>query len=59
MSTDRRTFLAATALTAAAYSRILGANDRVGLGFVGYGLMGKGHVAIKTGPDTVPPGRRS
>ena len=42
---DRRTFLAATALTAASYARILGANDRVGLGFVGYGLMGKGHVA--------------
>jgi len=42
---DRRTFLAATALTAASYSRIVGANDRVGLGFVGYGLMGKGHVA--------------
>jgi predicted dehydrogenase len=45
MSTDRRTFLAATALTAAGYSRIVGANDRVGLGFVGFGLMGKGHVA--------------
>jgi hypothetical protein len=42
---DRRTFLAATALTAASYARIRGANDRVGLGFVGYGLMGKGHVA--------------
>jgi predicted dehydrogenase len=45
MSTDRRTFLATTALTAASYSRILGANDRVGLGFIGYGLMNKGHVA--------------
>jgi predicted dehydrogenase len=44
VSADRRTFLAASALTAASYSRILGANDRVGLGFVGYGLMGKGHV---------------
>jgi predicted dehydrogenase len=42
---DRRTFLAATALTAASYTRVIGANDRVGLGFVGYGLMGKGHVA--------------
>src|SRR4029079_16817186 len=42
---DRRTFLAATALTAASYARVVGANDRVGLGFVGYGLMGKGHVA--------------
>src|SRR4029079_16643774 len=42
---DRRTFLAATALTAASYARVHGANDRVGLGFIGYGLMGKGHVA--------------
>jgi predicted dehydrogenase len=42
---DRRTFLAASALTAASYSRVVGANDRVGLGFVGYGLMAKGHVA--------------
>ena len=45
MSTDRRTFLAATALTAASYARIHGANERIGLGFIGYGLMGKGHVA--------------
>src|SRR3954454_5724819 len=42
---DRRTFLAATALTAVSYARVVGANDRIGLGFVGYGLMGKGHVA--------------
>jgi predicted dehydrogenase len=45
MSTDRRTFLAGAALTAASYSRVYGANERIGLGFVGYGLMGKGHVA--------------
>src|SRR5687768_10033396 len=45
MPTDRRHFLTAAALTAASYSRVRGANDRVGLGFVGYGLMGKGHVA--------------
>lgn len=42
----RRAFLgAATALTAASYNRVLGANDRVGIGFIGYGLIGKQHVA--------------
>jgi predicted dehydrogenase len=45
----RRDFLAgsaaALALPAAAYSRVPGANDRVGVGFVGYGLMAKKHVA--------------
>jgi len=35
----RRTFL-----SAAAYSRLLGANDRVGVGFIGYGLIGAQHV---------------
>lgn len=38
----RRTALAG--LTAAQYSRILGANDRVGVGFIGYGLIGAQHV---------------
>jgi predicted dehydrogenase len=33
------------ALTAASYSRIAGANDRVQLGFIGYGLIGKQHVS--------------
>jgi len=42
MSVTRRTF--ATALSAAAYSRILGANDRLQVGFVGYGLIGAQHV---------------
>src|SRR6476620_7454349 len=44
---DRRRFLTASAaaLTAVSYARVHGANDRVGLGFIGYGLMGKGHVA--------------
>jgi predicted dehydrogenase len=42
MGTSRRTF--STALSAAAYSRILGANDRVGVGFIGYGLIGAQHV---------------
>jgi len=45
-SPTRRHFLAgAAALTAAQYDRVLGANERVGLGFIGYGLMAKGHVA--------------
>jgi predicted dehydrogenase len=33
-----------TALTAASYSRVLGANDRVGIGFIGFGLIGKQHI---------------
>jgi predicted dehydrogenase len=41
----RRTFLGAAALTAASYQRVLGANDRIGVGFVGFGLIGKQHVA--------------
>jgi predicted dehydrogenase len=40
----RRAFLGATALTAASYSRVLGANDRIGIGFIGFGLIGKQHV---------------
>lgn len=41
----RRGFIGAAALTAAQYKRVLGANDRVGIGFVGYGLIGKQHIA--------------
>ncbi len=41
----RRAFLGASALTAASYSRILGANGRIGVGFIGFGLIGKQHVA--------------
>src|SRR5204862_5810663 len=44
---DRRGFLAtgaAAGLSAAAYARVPGANDRVGVGFVGFGLIGKRHV---------------
>jgi predicted dehydrogenase len=33
-----------TAVTAASYNRVLGANDRVGIGFIGYGLIGKQHI---------------
>jgi len=45
---SRRAFLQAgagsLALSAASYGRVLGANDRVGVGFIGYGLIGKRHV---------------
>jgi predicted dehydrogenase len=46
MAPTRRQFLAvsAAATTAASYSRIMGANDRVQVGFVGYGLIGAQHV---------------
>jgi predicted dehydrogenase len=42
----RRAFLGAGAatLTAASWKRVLGANERVGVGFIGYGLIGKRHV---------------
>lgn len=33
------------ALTAASYSRIMGANDRVQVGFIGFGLIGGQHVS--------------
>lgn len=42
MSPSRRSVLAA--LSASAYSRISGANDRVQVGFIGYGLIGAQHV---------------
>src|SRR4051812_26373871 len=42
----------ALALSAASYGRVLGANERVGLGFVGFGLIGKRHVLdFKARPD--------
>jgi predicted dehydrogenase len=48
-SADRRSFLqtasATAALTAASYARVLGANERVGVGVIGYGLIAKTHVA--------------
>src|ERR1700691_5069731 len=34
----------AAALSAGAYRRVLGANERVGLGFIGFGLIGKRNV---------------
>jgi predicted dehydrogenase len=50
----RRRFLkdGAAALTAASYSRVLGANERIGVGFIGYGLIGKRHVLdFQSQPD--------
>ena len=47
-TSSRRQFLntsvTATALSAAAYGRVLGANERIGVGYIGYGLIGKRHV---------------
>jgi predicted dehydrogenase len=54
MPTDptRRTFVQASILTAASWRRVLGANERVGVGFIGYGLIGKRHVLdFKAQPD--------
>ena len=52
---SRRTVMgggAAVALSAASYRRMLGANERVGLGFIGFGLIGKRHVLdFKDQPD--------
>jgi predicted dehydrogenase len=42
MSPSRRQVLGA--LTAASYSSVLGANDRIQVGFIGYGLIGAQHV---------------
>ena len=47
---SRRYFLGA--LTAASATRVLGANDRVHLGFIGCGLIGLRHIAdFKKLPD--------
>jgi predicted dehydrogenase len=42
MHSSRRVFLGT--VTAASYKRLLGANDRVQVGFIGYGLIGHQHV---------------
>lgn len=42
MSTSRRTFL--TSVAASSYARVLGANNRIQVGFIGYGLIGAQHV---------------
>lgn len=58
MPINRREFVrsgAAAVLTAAAYGRVIGANDRVGIGFIGYGLIGKRHVLdFQAQPDVRP-----
>ncbi len=58
LSLRRRTFLQGTAaalLTAAGYERVRGANERLGIGFIGYGLIGKRHVLdFKEQPDVEP-----
>ena len=45
---SRRQFIKASigsaALTAVSYNRVLGANEQVGVGFIGFGLIGKRHV---------------
>lgn len=47
-SVTRRRFVQGTAagatLTARTYARVLGANERVGMAFIGFGLIGKRHV---------------
>src|SRR6185436_12013081 len=44
---NRRKFLkasaAATALSAASWNRVLGANERIGVGLIGFGLIGRAH----------------
>ena len=47
LALNRRSFVQAGAaglLTAASWQRVHGANERVGVGFIGYGLIGKRHV---------------
>ena len=51
---SRRGFVqgAASTLTAASAARVFGANERVGVGFIGFGLIGKRHVLdFKVLPD--------
>lgn len=44
MPITRRSAIHLTALAAASYKRLLGANDRVQVGFIGFGLIGGQHV---------------
>src|SRR5487761_1072641 len=55
-SLSRRQFIKASlgsaALSAASYRRVLGANERIGVGFIGFGLIGKRHLLdFKEQPD--------
>src|SRR6185503_1930977 len=52
----RRSFIkagtAAAALTAASWNRVVGANERVGIGVIGFGLVGRIHTRnFKAQPD--------
>src|SRR5882672_992458 len=50
--TVSRRLLIGSAVSALSYQRILGANDRVQVGFIGYGLIGAEHVHdFKNQPD--------
>jgi predicted dehydrogenase len=52
MAPSRRDFLVSTAAGAFGASRILGASERVGVGFIGYGLIGAQHVhTFRKQPD--------
>src|SRR3954469_7983418 len=56
LSTDRRKFLRAAALTAASYSRVMGANDRIRIAGIGTGGRGEyllGNVAAIEGTEIV------
>ncbi len=57
-ATTRRALLqggAALAFSASSYRRVLGANERVGVGFIGFGLIGKRHVLdFVAMPDVAP-----
>lgn len=44
MNVTRRGAIGLSALAAASYRRVLGANDRVQVGFIGFGLIGGQHV---------------
>jgi predicted dehydrogenase len=54
----RRAFLqggTATLLSAASYGRVMGAHERVGVGFIGFGLIGKRHVLdFRAQPEVNP-----
>jgi predicted dehydrogenase len=62
---SRRTFLGATgavaattAMSAASYARVIGANDRIRVGFIGAGGMGTAHLAAISkikGPNNLEP----
>ena len=53
-SLQRRTFLAtagtlaaaASQLSAKSYARVIGANDRLGVGLIGGGVIGKAHMGV-------------